>query len=391
MSPRTSPPAEQLTVAQLNRATLARQHLLERTTAPPAEVVDRLFGMQSQLPGPAYTGLWTRIEGFAFDDLSALIENRTLVRIGLMRGTIHLVTARDAAGLWPFTRAIPDRGFQTMRGPTLEAAGVDLAAAEAETERLLRSGPITADAIGANLAERWPDAKPSLLGSIARHRFPVVQVPPRGLWGRSGAATYALLDDWVGAEEPAYPPEQIVRRYLAGFGPASVADAQQWCGVKGLKPAFEALGDELVSFIAPDGKTRLFDLVGAPRPDADVPAPVRILPEWDNVLLSHADRTRVIDPDRRKATLSVNGILDSTVLVDGRVVAAVKALPGKRGAGGTLAVAPFERLPRSVKAEVEAEGHALLAAMGDGYAGGDVVIEADDAGWAPSWKAAHKR
>lgn len=390
MSPQTPPPAEQLSLGQLNRATLARQHLLKRTTASPVEVVERLIGLQSQLPGPAYTGLWTRIQGFAFAELSALLEDRTLVRIGLMRGTIHLVTARDAAGLWPFTRSIPDRGFLTTRGPELEAAGVDLAEAESETERLLRRGPIAADALGAALAERWPEAKPAMLGSIARHRFPVVQTPPRGLWGQSGAAAYALLDDWVGADEPVYAPEEIVRRYLAGFGPASVADTQQWCGLKGLKPAFEALGDELISFLAPDGKTRLFDLPDAPRPEADAPAPVRILPEWDNLLLSHADRTRVIDEDRRKATLSKNGILDSTVLVDGRVVAAVKALPGKRGAGGTLAVAPFERLQRPVRDEIEAEGQALLSAMGEGYAGGDVVIEADDAGWAPSWKAAHR-
>lgn len=390
MSPRSQPPAETLSLAQLNRATLARQHLLERTTATPTEVVERLFGLQSQLPAPVYTGLWTRIQEFAFDELSTLIEDRALVRIGLMRGTIHLVTARDAAGLWPFTRAIADRGFQTMRGPALQAAGVDLAEAEAETEAHLRSGPIAADALGVALAERWPDAKPSLLGSVARYRFPVVQVPPRGLWGRSGAATYALLDDWIGADEPGYAPETIVRRYLAGFGPASVADAQQWCGLKGLKSAFDALGDELVSFVGPDGKTRLFDLVDAPRPDGDVPAPVRLLPEWDNLLLSYADRTRAIDEDRRKATLSKNGILDATVLVDGRVAAAWKSSPGKRDAGGTLAVAPFEKLTRAVKAEIEAEGQALLSAMGPGYAGGDVVIEADDAGWDPSWKAAHK-
>lgn len=390
MSPRSPKPAETLSLGALNRATLARQHLLERTTDEPLAVIARLFGLQSQLPGPAYTGLWTRIAGFAFDDLSALMTDRSAVRIGLMRGTIHLVTARDAAGLWAFTRSVMDRGFDTMRAPALAAAGVDVERAEARVVALLREGPRTADALGAALAEDWPDAKPALLASLARYRCPVVQIPPRGRWGESGPATYALLDDWVGVDEPVYAPEEIVRRYLAGFGPASVADAQQWCGRKGLRPAFEALGDELVEFLAPDGRTRLFDLRDAPRPDADVPAPVRILPEWDNLLLSHADRTRVIDEDRRKATLSKNGILDSTVLVDGRVVAAVKALPGKRGAGGTLAVAPFERLARAVKADIEDEGHALLDAMGAGYAGGDVVIEGDDAGWAPSWKATHR-
>lgn len=390
MPPRSTP-AAQLSLAELNRATLGRQHLLERTSASPVDVVERLFGLQSQLPAPAYTGLWTRIEAFEFETLSALMESRAVVRIGLMRGTIHLVSARDAAGLWPFTRAVPDRGFLTMRGPALEAAGVDLAEADAATEALLREGPIAADALGERLAERWPEVKPSLVGSVARYRFPVVQTPPRGLWGRSGAATYALLDDWVGADEPVFPPETIVRRYLAGFGPASVADAQQWCGVKGLKAAFAALGDELVEFVGPDGKTRLFDLVDAPRPAADEPAPVRLLPEWDNLLLSHADRARVIDEDRRKATLSKNGILDATVLVDGRVAAAWKAQAAAKGRGAVLAVAPFERLSKATKGEIEAEGVALLSAMGDGYAGGEVVIEADDAGWAPSWKEGHLR
>lgn len=378
----------QLSTDALNRATLARQHLLERTTASPVEVAERLVGLQSQLPGPPYAGLWSRIEDFAFSDLSALIESRELVRMGLMRGTIHLVSARDGAGLWPFTVAVMDSGWESMRRAVLEEAGVDVEAAMAETERRLREAPMTADALGAALADQWPAAKPNLLGSIARFRHPVVQIPPRGLWGKSGPAIYALIDDWTGTERPAYEPREIVRRYLAGYGPASPADMQQWCGVKRLRAVFAELGDELITVLGPDGKT-LHDLPDAPRPDADTPAPVRLLPEWDNLLLSHADRTRVIDEDRRKAIMSVNGINDAAVLVDGRVEATWKAIAGK--GGGTLTVAPFTALSKSARAEIDQEGEALLEAMGEGYAGGEVVFEGNGAAWQPSWKAAHKR
>ncbi len=387
--PSRSKPAEQLSLQQLNRATLARQHLIERTTATPVEVAERLVGLQSQLPGPPYTGLWTRIKGFAFDDLAGCIASGALVRMGLMRGTIHVVSARDAAGLWAFMAPFYERNLLSVRGPALEAAGVDLAAAAAQAEALLGGRSQTPKEIGAVLAEHWPEANPSWLGSLPKYLLPVVQVPPRGLWGQSATATYALLRDWVGREDPGYEAREVVRRYLAGFGPASVADAQQWCGRKGLRAAFDELGDELAVLTGPDGKTKLYDLVDGPRPGADVPAPVRLLPEWDNVLLSFADRTRVIDDDRRKAIMSVNGINDAAVLVDGRVEATWKAAPGK--AGGTIAVAPFGKLTTAVRGEIEAEAHALLAAMGDGYAGGDVVIEPDGAAWAPSWKAAHKR
>lgn len=389
MPSRSKSSAPQITREELNRATLARQHLLGRTAASPLEVVERLVGLQSQLPGPPYTGLWSRIEGFAFVDLAEAIAGKQLVRMGLMRGTIHVVSARDAAGLWTFMAPFYAGNFASVRGPALEASGVELAAAVEQAETLLREAPRTPKDLGEAMAGRWPDANASWLGSIPRYLSGAVQIPPRGLWGESATATYALLSDWVGREDSGFEAREVVRRYLAGFGPASVADAQQWCGRKGLKAAFDELGDELVMFVGPDGETKLYDLADAERPAADTPAPVRLLPEWDNVLLSYADRTRVIDEDRRKAIMSVNGINDAAVLVDGRVEATWKASPGK--AGGTIAVAPFGKLTKALRGAIESEAHALLTAMGAGYADGDVSIEPAGAAWAPSWKRGHKR
>lgn len=362
----------QLTHAGLNRATLARQGLLERAKVPPAEMVERLVGLQTQAPNPPYTGLWSRVEGFAFDDLAALLEAREVVRIVTLRGTVHLHTAADARSLRPFTQRVIERQFASNHAKRIDA--FDPVVAVALARERLADGPATGPELGSALAAHWPDAPVEALSNAARCLLPLVQIPPRGVWGKSGAPTYALLDEWTGhpLHESGGVPSDIVRRYLAGFGPATVKDTQTWSGVTRLGTAFAALGDELIEFEGPNGE-RLFDLIDAPRPPADTPAPVRLLPEWDNLLIGYADRSRVVDPEHRKAIFTSNGIMPGTVLIDGRVAATYRVTAPTAKQPAQLTVSPFEPLPTSASDALEAEALGLLAAMG--YADASFEIE----------------
>ena len=346
------------------------------------EMIEHLIGLQAQAPFPPYTGLWTRVDGFAFDDLAALLTDRSAVRILTMRATVHLMSARDACGIRPVVQSVLEREFTSVRGKALAAAGVDVDAVVERCRRLLLEEPMTAKQLVDITHEDWLDAPREHVSAVPRIRLPLVQLPPRGIWGQSGQPTYALLDDWTGLPLEPYPRSEIVKRYLAAFGPATVKDAQAWCGLTRLKEVFDELGDELVVLEGPSGEM-LYDLPDAPRPAADTPAPVRILPEWDNLLLSHADRTRVIDHDRREALWTRNGIVASTVLVDGRVSAVCKVDSDKSGV--RLRVRPYERLTKLVAGEITAEGEALLAAMGGTFAAGEVTLETAGSAWNPTW------
>lgn len=371
---------EPITLRELNRATLARQHLLERTTDSPLAVIERLVGLQSQAPYPPYTGLWTRIEGFRFEDLAALLLDRSVVRLLVMRSTVHLVTARDALGLRAPMQPPLDREYRSVRRKHLPE--IDLVEADAITLEALAEGPQAPKALGERLHARWPDLPLAHIAQLPRLRQSLVQLPPRGIWGAGGNVSYALLDEWLGAAEEPYSPEEVVRRYLAAFGPATVKDAQQWSGLTGLKAAFDALGEDLIRFSGPDGEA-LFDLPDAPRPSADAPAPPRLLPEWDNLLISHADRSRVVAADRLKAMGETSNTLGGAALIDGIVVAQTKVSPGKgKGAtGGFVDIYPYEPIAPDAREGLQAEGEALLAAMGEGYAGGEVVFHPDGSGF----------
>ena len=340
----------------LNRALLARQGLLRRWTISPAEAVERLVGMQSQAPDPPYVGLWTRLEGFRPEELARLVEERAVVRIALMRSTIHLVTARDCLALRPLLQPVIDRAFRGGFGRRLE--GVDDAALATAARALVEERPRTFAEIGAALGERWPDRDPAALSAAARTLLPLVQVPPRGLWGRSGPAAHTTAEAWLGRPlDPDYPVDDVVLRYLAAFGPASVADAQTWSGLTRLKEPMERLRPGLLCFRDEQGR-ELFDLPDAPRPDPETPAPVRYMAEWDNVLLSHADRTRAISEEDRRRIFTPNGIFPGTVLVDGFVAGTWK-IERSRGAA-TLRVEPFAPLAPDDEAALTAEGERLL-------------------------------
>ncbi len=340
----------------LNRALLARQGLLRRWTIPPAEAVERLVGMQAQAPDPPYVGLWTRLEGFRPDDLARLVEERAVVRIALMRSTIHLVTARDCLALRPLLQPVIERSFRGGFGRRLE--GVDDAALADAARALVEETPRTFAGIGAALGERWPDRDPAALSAAARTLLPLVQVPPRGLWGRSGPAAHTTAEAWLGRPLDAAPSlDALVLRYLAAFGPATVADVQTWSGLTRLRDVVERLRPGLLAF-RDEGGRELFDLPDAPRPDPDTPAPARFMAEWDNVLLSHAERSRIVAGEHRGRVYTVNGVMPGTILVDGFVAGTWK-MERSRGAA-TLRVEPFAPLAADDEAALAAEGERLL-------------------------------
>ena len=343
----------------LNRATLARQHLLDRADLPVPALLEHLVGLQAQSPGAPYFGLWTRLAEFRPGDLSALIESRDAVRIALMRSTIHLVTARDALGLRPVVQPLIDRQVRGSYGRALDGLEDDEIARA--TRDALAAGPLTSSAIGRALALRWPGRDPGGLALAARAAVPMVQVPPRGLWRRSGAPAHLPADDWLGRRVPRRPGkgalETVLLRYLAAFGPATIADAQKWSGLTRLADVARRLGDRLVAF-RDDAGRELLDLPDAPRPDPDTPAPPRFLPEFDNLLLSHVDRTRVL-PERHAPRILRGGMIDGSVLLDGFVAGRWRlARKGKRTA---LRVELFATVPKRETASLEGEAAALLA------------------------------
>lgn len=337
----------------LNRALLARQMLLERAAGVTAvEAIERLAGMQAQAPYAPYAGLWSRLDGFAPQQLAEAIEERRAVRIALMRSTIHLVSARDCLAWRPLVQSAVERNLSGNYARVL--AGVDLGELAAAGREQVEAEPRTFAELGERLAERWPVSDPHALAMAVRAGVALVQVPPRGIWGGGGRALHTSAEAWLGA--PLAPagsqPDEMLLRYLGAFGPASVADAQAWSGVTRLGEAVERLRPRLVSF-RDEGGRELFDLPDAPRPGPDTPAPVRFVPEYDNLLLSHADRTRVIEKRHAEALFTRGGLL-----VDGFAAGAWKVTRARGVA--TLAIAPFGRLARRDRADVAAEGERLL-------------------------------
>ncbi|WP_432118573.1 winged helix DNA-binding domain-containing protein [Streptomyces sp. bgisy032] len=346
----------------LNRATLARQLLLDRADLPVHDAVAHLCGLQAQEPQEPFTGLWSRLRAFDPSELSELLTGRRVVRAPLMRRTVHLVTAGDLLS-W---RARHDAMLrQRVLGVyRRELADVDLeelarAGREVMADGVPRSMPELARAVAA----RWPRAGTRPLGEmLVAALLPAVQLPPRGVWRATGGARYALVSSWLGREADPPSPDgsdpvgrTLVRRYLAAFGPAASADLRAWCGLAGLPAAVKAVRGELVSFRDERGR-ELLDLPGAPRPDPGTPAPVRFLPAFDNAVLGYHDRGRIIDDAHRG--LSVAGA--RLVLVDGRVAATWTV------AADTVEVTPLRRFSRADRGAVAEEGRALASFLSAG-------------------------
>jgi hypothetical protein len=346
----------------LNRATLARQLLLDRADLPVLDAVAHLGGLQAQEPQEPFVGLWSRLRAFDPTVLSDLLTGRHVVRTHLMRRTVHLVTADDAL-------AWRSRHDAMLRQRVLgvyrrELDGVDLDELAAAGRAVMADGePRSMTELARALAERWPAPGPRALGEmVIAALVPMAQLPPRGLWRTKAGVRNVPLSSWLGREiDPPSPDgsdpvgQTLVRRYLAAFGPAASADLRAWCGLAGLPAAVAATREKLVSFRDERGR-ELLDLPDAPRPDPDTPAPVRFLPAFDNALLGYHDRSRIIDDAHRG--LSVAG--ERVVLVDGRVAATWNVRDS------TVTVTPLRPLSGADRAAVSEEGRELASFLSDG-------------------------
>jgi hypothetical protein len=342
---------------ELNRALLERQLLLRRAERPVAGVVEHLVGLQAQAPMPPYYGLWSRLEGFDPHELGRMLTDGDVVRIKLMRGTVHLVTVRDALLLRPLVQVVIERGHNGAFGRRM--GGADPAALAAAVRELLDGEALTGRELARRLIERGIGDDVEALGNATNAYVPLVQLPPRGVWGAGGQAKYATIEAWTGRELEGEPSiDGVVLRYLRAFGPASVRDAQNWSGLTRLAAVLDRLRPQLVTFRDEHG-TELFDLPDAPRAGAGVPAPVRLLGEYDNVLLGHADRRRIIPRDFPWDAMLAPGRFVNNLLVDGMLRATWwLERDGRRRA--TLAIRPSGALADAERDEVEAEARQMV-------------------------------
>ncbi len=303
-----------LTPRRLNRTLLLRQHLLERASQPPEAMVRHLVGLQAQENLPPYLSLAARLRDLDPHDVSRALDEGRLVRLLTMRGTVHLLTADDALMLRAWTAPVHEREI-TVSQSIGAAREVDRAAFTAALAELLADGPQPQKELGLALAARFPAHRPTQLGQLARSAAPLAQLPPRGTWRGSGGVVYQYVDRWLGRTPTEPDPEEIVRRYLRAYGPATAADVTAWSGVTRLGPVVKAMAD-LVQHEDASGRT-LYDVADARIAEEDVPAPVRLLGTYDNLWLSHAARDRVTDDAGRKAWMGVNGAKAGTIFVDG--------------------------------------------------------------------------
>lgn len=318
--------SSRVSARQLNRTLLHRQGLLERTTATVPEMVRHLVGLQAQDPLPPYLSLHARLADLDPYDVTRGLERRSLVRILTMRGTIHLLTPEDALALSAWTRPVHDReGSRSVNvRPAAHLDRADFAAAVAE---VLEDGPLPLKRLGETLAVPFPEVAPTALVARARVATSLVQVPPRGAWKQSGGVVYQLVDRWLGGAPVQPDAQQIVRRYLRAFGPATPADVTTWSGVTGLAAVLRAMGD-LVVLEDSEGR-RLYDVPDSELVDADAPAPVRLLGAYDNLWLSHAGRDRVTDPGKRRHWMGPNGGVGNTLFVDGMLEGLWRLVDGR--------------------------------------------------------------
>jgi hypothetical protein len=345
-----------LTLRELNRATLARQMLLERQTIPTLDAVGRLAGLQAQVPSPPYVGLWTRLRDFRREELTRLMEERLVVRATLMRATLHLMKAEDYLLLRPALQPALTRSMNSIAGKRLE--GLDLDRLVGIAREYFESEPRPFADLRPLLAELEPDRDQSALAYAVRTQLPLVQVPSGGVWGYSGKAPFTTAEKWLGRElSGSEDPRGLVLEYLAAFGPATVRDVQTWSGRMRLKESIEEIKPELRVF-RDENDNELLDLPDAPLPSGDTPAPPRFVPDYDNLVLSHADRGRVISDEHRKKVFLSAARVRATFLIDGFVRGAWKVERTRKAA--TLSIEPFERLSREDRAALSEEGERLV-------------------------------
>jgi hypothetical protein len=332
------------------------------------DAVERLVGLQAQVPRDPYVALWSRLEPFVSNDLAQPMADRRAVRMPFLRATLHLVTARDALTMRPVLQPVLHRSFHSGSPFGRQLEGLDLDELTAYGRKVLEEQPRTRAELMPLLAERWPDRDAASLAYACTYLLPLVQVTPRGIWGKSGRSAFTTVEAWLG--EPlatAIEPDDVVRGYLAAFGPATPADLRAWSGLPGTAEILDRLRPRLRVFHDEDGR-ELFDVPRAPLPAPDSPAPVRFLPEYDNVVLGHDDRSRVVSPGAKQWTEVGWGL----VLVDGFTAARWRAFLGTEKP--RLRIEPFRTLTRDERSDVDGEAHRLLAFLTDGGPTGTVEI-----------------
>jgi hypothetical protein len=346
---------ETLTRRALNRALLARQMLLAREERPALAAIEHLVGLQAQLARPPFVGLWSRIAGFRREELRSLIDSRQVVRATLMRCTLHLMSARDYAAFRPALQPALTLGMRSILRDRVNSFEMDALLAEAR--RLFGERPRTFQELRAALLELFPEADERAMGYAVRTNLPLIIRPGEHEWGFHGDAEFALAEGWLDRPlESEERPHALVLRYLAAFGPASASDIQAWSGLAGLAPLLKELRPALRVF-RDERRRELFDLPEAPRPPEETPIPARFVADFDNLILSHADRTRVITDEQRRVVITNNGQVLPTFLVDGFVAGTWRASRARNRV--TLTVSPFAPLSSAVKSELALEGEEL--------------------------------
>jgi len=344
-----------LTLRALNRASLARQMLLQREDLDPVSAVARLAGMQAQVPKPPFIGLWSRLEKFERADLLGAVGKKKLVRATSMRATLHLLTTADLLAWRNPLQPVLD---EARRGITKDAMSIDVDALAAKARKFFDEEPRPFEPLREHLAESWPQENARLMAYSVRMHLPLVMVPDDSTWGWPSDSSFAVAETFLKKKPAASTkPHDLVLRYLAAFGPATPADFQSWSGLRGMREVFEELRTKLVTH-RDERKRELFDLPGAPLPDEDTPAPPRFLPDYDSIRLGWADRKRLI-ADEYVPRLATNNLrILATFLIDG-FIAGTWAITRKKETA-TLTITPFTKLKKSDRDALTAEGEALL-------------------------------
>jgi Winged helix DNA-binding domain len=355
-----------VSVRQLNRATLARQHLLERVAMPAYDMVHHLVGLQAQEPRDPYIGLWSRLVDFSVAELESLLLDRRVVRLAVQRGTVHAVTDDDCLVLRPLAQRVLSQQLDAHPeyGPQLR--GVDLETVMSTAAEVLAE-PRSTRQLRHELAARFPDHHAAALAFACRNLLPLIQIPPRGLWSRSGQVVGTTARAWLGRDvDPIPSVDDVMVRYVAAFGPATVQDATIWSRYTGLGEVFDRLRPTMRTYRDGDGR-EYFDVPEGPLPDGDTPAPIRILPHYDNVLLSHKHRSRFVGGDVAALNSIWKGQLGfvGSMLIDGMVSGMWRVDSPKRLVAGswepaTMTITTLRRLPTAAAAEVTAEATRFL-------------------------------
>lgn len=348
-----------ITTKGLNRALLARQMLLAREKRPALGVVERLVGLQAQQARPPFVGLWSRLDAFRREELLKLLTSRKVVRATLMRATLHLMSAKDYVAFRPALQPMLSLGTTSVLRDRAKDLDVDAIVAAARETLARRPGAFAE--IRRSLVESFPNGDERAMGYAVRTSLPLVTIPDDSTWGFRADSSFGLAESWIG--KPLSNREQtesLVLRYLEAFGPATAADVKTWSGLQGAQPVLDSLRPKLL-VLRDERKRELFDLPQAPRPEEDTPAPPRFIAAFDNLILSHTDRSRIVPAEHRPRIATKNLQVLPTFLVDGFVAGTWGSKISRNIA--TLTISPFARLAKPVKADLSGEAEKLIRFM----------------------------